>query len=463
MSIDLGLAGLTITNCKATGSNDGGAVEAVGIVNVNITDCKFTNNQALNGGAICLSDVGRARAAKAPLLTVSGNCLFQNNSASQFGGAIKANYSKVFVSGTTFTSNSAGVGGGIWILSPYTLTVLSSTFKLNVALDGGVDGGSAIFATSALRATIHNVLFDGNRARGKGTVGLEFGPNALMQNVRFVGNSARSGGGIFVGPQATLNITDGVFFGNSATRGGAIACAGTSRTQARGITAAGNSAAFGGAIYFENTVSSLYDSYISNNEAESGGGIYSTIECRITVQNATLVGNHARHEGAGFYCDMSTYKLYEITFINNTYGSGASSKAQDFFCDTEEQNGFCYLEGDGSWSKHCALNYGHSTFPLPKWFIGLLIGVSTFIIFLIIGVAFCTYRIRKARMLAGGSSGAEYAPLDSSEASTGNELFDVITNPNALDTEYLQDENEANDSGGEELDYQETDIRVPPK
>ena len=95
--------------------------------------CIFTSGKAdidgdfdNKGGAICVRD-------SSPLIS---NCIFYNNSASSFGGAIYLTNSDAIIIGNLIYNNEAVVGGGIYCLQSNPL-IISNTICNNVAEENG--------------------------------------------------------------------------------------------------------------------------------------------------------------------------------------------------------------------------------------------------------------------------------------------------------------------------------------
>lgn len=161
--LTLGLHAITFENCVAPGTSDGGAVYTWGIVSTTVTDCRFTSNSAMRGGAIAIIYVNNPQPLRQPTLLVSGDNGFNQNRATQDGGAIYARYATVSVSGSHFENNTAESGGGIWWLSPFQLTIKNSAFRYNTLTTNGPDGGNAVYATSSGSVTVDDVTFKNNR------------------------------------------------------------------------------------------------------------------------------------------------------------------------------------------------------------------------------------------------------------------------------------------------------------
>ena len=157
-----------------------GGVIALFHSNATITGSKFRNNTSENGGALAISKS----------VTMILNCDFEENTATQFGGALKIgaahvtiNNSRVYschadrggvmdvirssvnISSCEFGYNSASKPGGVIRLDEVSqLNVSGSQFVYNVAESGGV--------LSAVRSNLilRDVLFSKNRAKEVGGV-----------------------------------------------------------------------------------------------------------------------------------------------------------------------------------------------------------------------------------------------------------------------------------------------------
>ncbi|HEX4021133.1 MAG TPA: choice-of-anchor Q domain-containing protein [Acidobacteriaceae bacterium] len=141
------ISGLTIANGKGTANSgtDGGAIYSLGTLTV--TNCVFSDNTTSEyGGAIFNEGT-----------LVVNDSTFTGNSS--FGGAAIDNYETATVNNSTFIGNTVtGPGGGIETLGP--LTVNNSTFTGNSASEGG--GISNNVGT----VTLSNSIVAGNTPSG---------------------------------------------------------------------------------------------------------------------------------------------------------------------------------------------------------------------------------------------------------------------------------------------------------
>jgi predicted outer membrane repeat protein len=140
------IADLTIAHGSAP-SVFGGAIFNKGTLSV--TNCIFSNNTALNGGAIGAVVQGN--------LTVTG-CTFVGNSAVGNGGAIDATGVPISVANSTFSSNSAMSGGAFFVDSQ--ATIVNCTLSGNSA---GAASGGGIFAIGPLsHLNLQNTIIAGS-------------------------------------------------------------------------------------------------------------------------------------------------------------------------------------------------------------------------------------------------------------------------------------------------------------
>jgi predicted outer membrane repeat protein len=220
-----------------------------------------------------------------PGITINGNHLFQvmvvdsdatlnlddltiadGNAGDQQGGGIFVNpHGTLNVTDSTFSGNSANVGGGISDLGG-TLNVTKCTFSGNSA-QNGVVGGGAIFGGGLLSVT--KSTFSGNNSVVGG--GITIGGDASVTKSTFSGNSAVLGGGIYLDASDKANVTNSTFSGNSATEagGGIYKKVQSGSLTVTNSTFSGNTASnFGGALFGENVIS-LNSTILANST--SGG------------------------------------------------------------------------------------------------------------------------------------------------------------------------------------------------
>ena len=120
----------TVTNCHFEGNmvnGDGGGMANAYECSPVVTNCTFVDNEAgRNGGGLaCPGNLNPYHPSNAQLV----DCLFEGNTADEYGGAFHSRASAPSVEGCEFRNNSAGLGGGAcgFTDSP-DATVAGSTF-----------------------------------------------------------------------------------------------------------------------------------------------------------------------------------------------------------------------------------------------------------------------------------------------------------------------------------------------
>ncbi len=162
----LSIAHSTFSNNTAAGNapNSGALANAAPFSTISIADSTFLNNSAFTSDG---SSTGGAIGVLAPfsVLTVTNSTFSNNNeggTSNDFGGgAISdvAPYSALYISGSTFSDNSSGNYGGALSAqpSPVYVSIINSTFSGNSA----PNGGGAIADQSAMVIT-NSTFFDNN-------------------------------------------------------------------------------------------------------------------------------------------------------------------------------------------------------------------------------------------------------------------------------------------------------------
>jgi hypothetical protein len=245
---------LTFANGVST-DNFIGATVTIDHAQANFKSCSFQNNSAnapITGGGLWLNEADAS----------FQGCVWTGNTSPNYGAALSAINSKVFIINSQFTNNRSNVpnhkgnsaGGAVFLTggagnspSPYTRSIVRIS---NCTFDSNRTGyaGGAIYTLGEWQApdnvpvvdlTVSNCLFTGNAAEkdpsvsfASPTVGgamhFEDQTTANVYNCRFVGNWAKQGGAVstfraktnFEGCLFTGNIAVGTDAGESV--GGAV-------------------------------------------------------------------------------------------------------------------------------------------------------------------------------------------------------------------------------------------------
>lgn len=242
----------SITNCVFTNNTavNGGAVYSED--NITIKNCIFTNNTAMNGNgggvayetlrtlapaapaapakpveakAVAAAKSAPAAPLETSLRTINASiirCTFTNNTALN-GGAIE-NEVNLTVTDSIFINNLATYGGAI--LNGDNLTVTGSTFVSNSVSNGN---GGAIYNGLPIRNTlpVKDPVKDPVKAKAVAMLmsasnSTDNGPYLYVAESSFIGNSAVYGEGGAILNTGDANINFSRIIGNSAINGSAI-------------------------------------------------------------------------------------------------------------------------------------------------------------------------------------------------------------------------------------------------
>ena len=200
------------------------------------------------------------------------DCIFINNTATGFGGAISTGYDgttgqKVKISNSYFEGNAAPIGGAI-TTHGNDITVDNSTFISNKAAD---DGGAVYVVDDGI--TVLNSNFGNNSAKNHAGAIYVKGNNVKIQNATFVNNSAHFAGAVRVEGNY-VNVLNATFIGNKAISDG------VSKSQAGALGISGNNV-------------NIDSSYFANNTVEGDAGAIGVKGSHIKVTNSQFYSNHA--------------------------------------------------------------------------------------------------------------------------------------------------------------------------
>ena len=226
-----------------------------------VYNCTFIGNIAYRGAATTFHASGELK-----------DCIFINNTATGFGGAISTGYDgttgqKVKISNSYFEGNAAPIGGAI-TTHGNDITVDNSTFLSNKA----ADNGGAIYVVDD-GITVLNSNFGNNSAKNYAGAIYVKGNNVKIQNATFVNNSAHFAGAVRVEGNY-VNVLNATFIGNKAISDG------VSKSQAGALGISGNNV-------------NIDSSYFANNTAEGDAGAIGVKGSHIKVTNSQFYSNHA--------------------------------------------------------------------------------------------------------------------------------------------------------------------------
>jgi hypothetical protein len=289
--------------------NEGGAVHAAG--GGVFTDCLFIGNHGQAGGAL-----GGAA-------TLFG-CTFIGNTAAAQGGAVDGAFD-THIFDCVFIANAAGAWGGALCVSGGLLTLDNCVFEQNSAQEDG--GAIWLGDLPTPDDLIINCSFIGNQAANRGGAlfhgGTPLGGPQLM-HCTFADNTAHLGGGVYV-PAISMEPADCTFIANAAYHGGGLYLQGHSPDEPTlmGLTFLGNEAAGGGGAYLDDAAVTFADCLFDGNAAVRGGGMFSD-ESAMTALRCTFDQNTAVLNGGGMRSEDSTVTVADCTFTGNGANHGGA-------------------------------------------------------------------------------------------------------------------------------------------
>ena len=322
---------------RNSASNSGGAISAdraagtdAPITSVNITNCSFTGNRALDGG----EDQGDLTLGR--LVRLETNRYLDFPLPTRSGGAVfVAGFDQLRLEASNFTRNSAvPAGGAVYLGDSGQVTIAECRFVGNSvsapstrAGDSDLRQGGALFVALVERQPrlqIERCLFADNSASYGGA--LHFvGPtdsDFRLENSELRGNEATSGGGAAVFRNADApTVYQTVFSNNSAFLGGAILLAnGAGLDLPEGVNQdvesrfADNVARDGGAICgVGGGALKPFGTFFERNLAERNGGALYYIDSKaggeLKMQDARMLGNRARNGGAIYLENVSSFQM----------------------------------------------------------------------------------------------------------------------------------------------------------
>ncbi|MHC4219480.1 MAG: FG-GAP-like repeat-containing protein [Planctomycetota bacterium] len=226
--------------------------------------------------------------------------------------------------GFTITGGSGAFGGGMYIGSESSPTVIDCTFTGNTAAISG--GGLYVGFESS--PTIVGCAFVGNTAGEGGGMANWFESSPVVLNCTFAGNaSTGDGGGMHNASECSPEVTGCTFDGNTAGgHGGAMANGSESNPVVSSCIFTGNAATGdGGAManWAESSPVLTNCVFQANTAGGVGGVLANSLESNPRITNCTLSGNAAGATGGAMACSFESNPI-----ISNSIFWGNSPSAQ---------------------------------------------------------------------------------------------------------------------------------------
>ncbi len=254
------------------------------------------------------------------------NVWLHNGHANGNGAGIYSNGGTLQIGGSTFASNTAANGAGLYTTATTTTTITHTTLVDNSATtDGGaiynagtltvVLGGFANNSAGRYGGAISNLgtatfnasIFDTNTAvtRGgavnnQGTLTLT--GNTLVYHNAVTGGTA-SGGGVYSATGSALTLRYTVVTENTAANGGGVRSEGTLTIEGNTEFTLNQATQQGGALYIgDGNVTIANTRILSNTAGTNGGAIFSASTTdSFSFSDSLVQENYAATRGGGFY------------------------------------------------------------------------------------------------------------------------------------------------------------------
>jgi predicted outer membrane repeat protein len=296
-----------------------------GMLNVDasptVANCTFVENEGYFGGAIENMHADD-EAVTEPQIS---NCVFENNSAGAFGGAIDNDHSAPSIVNCVFTGNNAEMGAGAINNLYANPTIGNCEFEGNHTDEQETHFGGAIF-NSAEAPSISNCSFIGNQAYDGGAIYNDFGAAPVISSCEFLSNTAAYAGGAIAALTGDPVISSCRFDQNIADQfGGGIAFLDDSQALVSDSVFTANHAPEGGALVVNESSVTVSDSHFSMGTANFGGAISSYTSSLLTVDRATFSSNTSAVSGGALDCRYDSPELRDCVFAGNRAPVGGAA------------------------------------------------------------------------------------------------------------------------------------------
>jgi len=348
------LKNIVFSNGNAT---DGGAIYVEAGSTIEVINCTFQNNFASNdGGAIYMADDS--------LTSTSSiyDSIFTKNFADNNGGAIYT-ASTLNVTLSDFSYNNASNSGGSMYVGG-AVHISRSTFDHESATSGGAID---LYDEEDNHSTIENSSFTNCYSSGDGGAVYIRTDNVIVENVEFAQNTAGDDGGAIFwegGNGRIYNITctdnrgisrDKDGNDTSSTRGGTICLTGSNVTISKSSF----------------TSSAAYIDEGKNSSKVDGGALFITGN-DVTLSDVTFSDCNAANEGGAVYLIGNNTRIIRCDFTDSTAKDGGALFVNGTHCELHnstftgniagDDGGAIFWEGDNGviYNITCADNKGIS-------------------------------------------------------------------------------------------------------
>ena len=289
-------------------ANHCGAIVAYHKTSLVINQCEFREN-------IARDECGAVGSASESTLNISRS-RFLRNTASGVTGALKVlRQVQCIISESNFVRNSAEEGGAIVASNRVKLTINKCLFKENSAKSYG--GALTIWRNSDLH--VYDTTWTGNLASYGGAMSLWDNARGTVERSDFDRNKVDELGGAVYAKSITVHFMETNFASNAAKIGGALISSHNSNISITSYLFCRNYADTKGVFFTANLENiQVYNSSFTDNTAIRGGVGTISKHSYLKIQDSILANNTADEIGTLFLAKMVTAEIINTTFFNNT-------------------------------------------------------------------------------------------------------------------------------------------------
>ena len=317
--------------------------------NFKISGCTFTDNDALNGGAIFVN--ASQVASMNPQNYIIENCTFSGNRATDFGGGSLYIFSaSMNIEDCTFEeANIPGSGGFCFFTGDNKVIDIKNTAFRDCSINGW-GAAHTCYGENSIFNVSNCSYIDNSALNLGGAINAGFLAVVNIDSCYFESNTGGNGGAVSSQNDSTeVHITNSEFISNAAGggSGGALSAAnGSVIWSVNNCRFEANTADFGGAIHFSEAgdddigALELHNSSFIFNLADSQAGAVNIVDADVNISNCVFANNIATDPGTGgaISTNANNGNDVAVSIINSTFyeneGDLAAGIAQWMETDT---------------------------------------------------------------------------------------------------------------------------------
>ncbi|KAK3271023.1 hypothetical protein CYMTET_20605 [Cymbomonas tetramitiformis] len=277
--------------------------------------CSVSSNMAGSGGGISVMTNATLDVEE---------MAFTENLARQYGGAMACSYSTCILRGVVGTENVADDHGGFMYLLHSDGVMEQATLQhLHAGAGGGVYGTDS----TASLSDVHLLMC---QAESSGAGVFMRRSSLSMRNTTIEKCEGNTGGAVTVGEGTELHIANSSFLNNSVASGtgGALSLDEAHAAVDRVLFEDNRGDDAGAVTVGDGGVLAMSASVLSRNRAFNGGGLACTAQCSLDLRNVSFVGNRATQWGGGIFLQWPninyTIAMHGLNF-SECYAAAAGS------------------------------------------------------------------------------------------------------------------------------------------